>query len=174
MDGVKLEYYSCDAGSYIYQRFVLNTSGVFPYPFSLLLEKNHAVDDCVENAVLQAGLPNWEWLQSAQSTFSEAFGRNGIILSSFDGWISQAVTRFILVTQKKGAFPELCLDADPSSIQYPSSSLLPAFGIGPFKPIPTVFIDDIVVIKSLTAGRNIKLVEHDDSQYVLKTIDRQD
>ena len=175
MDGVKLEYYSCDAGSYIYQRFVLDTSGVFPYPFSLLLEKNHTVDDCVENAVLQAGLPNWEWLESAQSAFSEAFGRNRIILSSFNGWISQAVTRFILVTRNGGSFPELRIDADPSSIQYQSSSrLLSASGIGLFTPIPTVFIHDIVVIKSLTASRNIKLVEHDDSQYVLKTIDRQD
>src|SRR5947207_3134600 len=152
MDGVKLEYYSCDAGSYIYQRFVLDTSGVFPYPFSLLLEKNHAVDNCVENAVLQAGLPNWEWLESAQKAFSEAFGRNGIILSSFDGWISQAVTRFILVTQKGDSFPELLINADLSSIQYQSSSrLLSASGIGPFKSIPTVSIDDIFVIKTLTA-----------------------
>ena len=77
--------------------------------------------------------------------------------------------------RRRAPFLSFAIDADPLSIQYHSSSfLLSAFDIGPFKSIPTVSIDDIVVIKSLTAGRNIKLVEHDDSQYVLKTIDRQD
>src|SRR5436309_2801991 len=175
MEGLICKYYSSSAGSHIYQRFVLDIPGVFPYPFSLLLEKNNLVDDCVENRVLQDGLKSRDRRQLAKSALSEAFHRNHIVLSSFNGWFPQAVTRFILVTLKENSFPELRIDADPSSIQYQSSSsLLSVDGIGPFKSIPTISIDDIIVIKSLTARRSIKLVEHNGSHYILKMIDQFD
>src|SRR5438046_10121405 len=48
MEWFRCKYYSSSARSHIYQRFVLDIPGVFPYPFSLLLEKNNLVDDCVE------------------------------------------------------------------------------------------------------------------------------
>jgi serine/threonine protein kinase len=175
MEGFTLMYYSSGAGSHIYQRFLLNIPGVFPYPFSLLLKKNDIVADCVENSVLQEGLKGRDRLDRAISAFSETFNRNNITLSSFKGWVPQAVTRFSLITRKEDSFPELHIDADPSSVEYQSPShLLSADGIGPLNSIATVAIDDITVIKSLTARRNIKLVEYGDSQYVLKTIDRHD
>ena len=111
---------------------------------------------------------------TCKSALSEAFHRNNIVLSSFNGWFPRAVTRFILVTLKENSFPELNIDADPSSIQYQSSSFFLSADDIAFKSIPTVSIDDIVVIKSLTARRSIKLIEYDDSQYVLKTIDQFD
>ena len=147
MEGFICKYYSSSAGSHIYQRFVLDIPGVFPYPFSLLLEKNDLVDDCVENSVLQDGLKSRDRRQLAKTALSEAFHRNQIVLSSFNGWFPQAVTR---------------------------SSLLSADGIGPFKSIPTISIDDIVVVKSLTARRSIKLVEHNGSHYIMKMIDQFD
>ena len=122
MEGFTCKYYSSCAGSHIYQRFVLDIPGVFPYPFSLLLEKNDLVDNCVENSVLRDGLKSQERRQLAKSALSEAFHRNNIVLSSFNGWFPRAVTRFILVTLKENSFPELNIDADPSSIQYQSSS----------------------------------------------------
>ena len=86
------------------------------------MEKNDAVDDCVENTVLQADLLNWDWLESARPAFSEAFIRDGILLSSFNGWLPQAVTRFTLVTRNRDSFPELHIDADHST---PSDIVVP-------------------------------------------------
>jgi serine/threonine protein kinase len=174
MDDAKLFRYSCRRGLRMYQRFFLDAPGVFPFPFSLFLKKNDEVDHCIENDVLRAELKNWEWLQCGQRAFSEAFRRNNIVLSSFGGWVPQSVTRFILVTRAENSPPELRIDADPSSIQYPfASPLLSEFPPDAFGMLRTISIDDIFVIKRLTPG-NIKLVTHGGSQYVLKTIERQD
>jgi serine/threonine protein kinase len=104
----------------------------------------------------------------AQKTFSEVFSHNGIILSSFDKWVPHAITRFILITQTGDSYPRLLIDADPLSIQYPTSS-----SILPTPSIPTLPTESLVKIGRLS-HRNVKLVSHDASSYVLKTIERQD
>jgi Protein kinase domain len=175
MEGFTRTYYSSTPGCLFYQRCVVDIPGVFPHPFSLLLEKNNKVDHCVENDVLQVTLKPREKMDRAVSSFSEAFARIGIGLSSFNGWLPQSVTRFTLVTVLKSSPPELRIDADPSSIQYqPSSFFLSGPGIDQFLPPQTVQFDDINVLKSLTTRRTIKLVQHNNTHYVLKTIERYD
>jgi hypothetical protein len=174
MEGAKFIRYSSNRGIMMHQRFVLNAPGVCPYPFSLLLKKNDEFDHCTENNILQAELKNWEWLKVGQRAFSEAFCRNKIVLSAFEGWIPQSITRFTLITRSENSSAELRIDTDPSSIQYPSAPLLLSMSTpGAFESTPTISIDDIVAIKVLTT-RNVKLVTHGGSQYVLKTIERQD
>jgi serine/threonine protein kinase len=158
----------------MYQRFILEAPRVFAYPFSLFLKKNNEVYNCIENDVLRAELKNWDWLQYGQRAFSEVFFRDNIVLSSFDGWVRQGITRFILVTRTENSPPELRIDTDPSSIQYPSAShLLSESSPNAFGQFETISIDDICVIKRLTP-RNVKLVTYGGSQYVLKAIERQD
>jgi hypothetical protein len=122
----------------------------------------------VENTVLQTRLSNREWLELAQKTFSEVFFRNGIVLSSFNKWVPHAITRFILVTQAGDSYPHLQVDADPLSIQYPTSS-----SILPTSSISTISMAPLITMRQLS-HRNVKLVSHDGSSYVLKTIERQD
>lgn len=100
--------------------------------------------------------------------FSEAFFRNGIVLSSFDKWVPHAITRFILVIQVGGSYPRLQVDVDPLSIQYPTSS-----SILPTSSIPTISMTPLFTMRQLS-HRNVKLVSHDGSSYVLKTIEWQD
>jgi hypothetical protein len=108
------------------------------------------------------------------SKCSEAFRRNKIALSTFEGWVPQAVTRFSLVSRLENSFAALQIDADSSSIQYPTASLLlSTFAPSAIEWIQTISMDDIVVVKALTT-ENVKLVVHGDSHYVLKTIERQD
>ena len=122
----------------------------------------------MENTVLQTRLSNREWLELAQKTFSEAFFRKGIVLSSFDKWVPYAITRFTLVTQAGDSYPRLQVDADPLSIQYPTSS-----SILPTPSIPIISMASLITMTQLSR-RNVKLVKHDGSSYVLKTIERQD
>ena len=152
----------------MYQRFELRVPDIFPYRFSLLLKHNEEIDHCVENTVLQAHLPNREWLELVQKTFSDVFLRDGIRLPSFNKWLPHAITRFTLITQAGRSDPVLLLDADPSSIQYPSSS-----SILPTPSIPTISEESFVTLRRLS-HRNVRLVDHDGSLYVFKTIERQD
>lgn len=160
----------------MYQRLV-DFPGISPLLFSLHLPKNEEVSYCIENGILRTELENWEWLKCGQGTFSEEFCHNNIILSSFYGWDPQAVTRFTFVASINNLFAELRIDPDPSSIQYPSGSLLLSKPcLTAFEPIPTISINEIIVIKPLTMTRSVKLVRHDDSYsyYVLKASERQD
>jgi len=170
MENAKQLQYSCDprTRASMYQRFELRVPDIFPYRFSLLLKHNEEIDHCVENTVLQTHLPNQEWLELVQKTFSDVFLRDGIRLSSFNKWLPHAITRFTLITQAGRSDPVLLVDADPSSIQYPSSS-----SILPTPSIPTISEESFVTLRRLS-HRNVRLVDHDGSLYVFKTIERQD
>ena len=170
MENAKQLQYSYDpqTRTSMYQRFELCAPDTFPYRFSLLLKHNEEIDHCVENTVLQTRLSNREWLELAQKTFSEAFFRNGVILLSFDKWVPDAITRFTLITETQNSSPLLRVDADPSSIQYPTSS-----SILPTPSIPTVSAQSLVTMRRLS-HRNVMLVSHDGSPYVFKTIERQE
>ena len=90
---------------------------------------------------------------SGQKAFSEAFDANGIVLSSFRRWVPHAVTRFILLTLKGNSNSQIQIDADPSSIQYPTSPFVS------LDIIPTIPFDDIVRIARLNF-RNVRLVTY--------------
>ena len=104
------------AGEVIFIRFVRNIPGIFPCPFSLLLGKNNLVGNCVEKSMLQHEPKSQDWRQLAKSALCETCHCNYIVLSSFNSWFSQTVTRFILATRKDNSF--LSLASTPTSRRF--------------------------------------------------------